>query len=478
MKRTTKPIHNDRERLLLQMQRTLLLGRVLGSQYGGDRNLYEALGYPTVLTFDDYESQYSRQDIAGAIINRPIELTWKGTVKVTGAEGKETQLEKEWKKLWKDLKLKNKFTRVDKMSTLGQYAVLLLGFNDTDGGKLNWEQAVSGKPSILYVTPFSEDAATISEWDTDPASPRCGLPLIYSLTRTNEAGVNSQTFRVHYSRVLHITGETLDSEVYGVPYLQRVFNRLMDIEKLSGGSAEMFWRGARPGITADVDPEFSAPTDLKATLDSQMKDYEHNLRRVLINQGVTMRSLEQQVSDPEQHIKLQVELISAYTGIPVRILLGSERGELASSQDRDTWVEFIQTRRGEYAESQILIPFIEKMMELGILTSTEEYTIEWEDLATISNKAKADLALVITQALAQYGNSTAAQEIVPPEAFMEHIINLPENVINSILEAREKYLLDIAEQEQEEQQMRAEGLLPEEETETDEEIEGTQDTEE
>lgn len=454
MRRTTKPTYNDRERLLIQMQRSLLLGKVLGSQYGGDRNLYEALGYPTVLTFEDYEKQYSRQDIAGAIINRPIELTWKGEVKVTGVDGKETKLEKEWKKLWKDLRLKNKFIRVDKMSTLGQYAVLLLGFNDMVDGKVNWEQAVSGKPNLMYVTPFSEDAVTISEWDTLPTSPRCGLPLIYSLTRTNEAGVNSQTFHVHYSRIIHITGETLDSEVYGIPYLQRVFNRLMDIEKLSGGSAEMFWRGARPGITADVNPEFSAPMNLKDVLDSQMKDYEHNLRRILINQGVTMRSLEQQVADPEPHIKLQIELISAYTGIPVRILLGSERGELASSQDRDTWVEFIQTRRSEYAENQILIPFIDKMMELGILTPTEEYKIEWEDLTAISNKAKADLALVITQTLAQYGNSTAAQEIIPPEAFMQHIINLPENVINSILEAREKYLADIEEQELDEPSMK------------------------
>lgn len=460
MKRTTKPKRNPREAMLLQIARTLTLGKLFGQQYNGDRNLYETLGYPTVLNYEDYETQYDRQDIAGAIINRPVDMTWKGGVKVSGADGEDGELSKTWKKIWKELKLKNKLTRIDKLATLGQFAVLFLGFNDSVEGKVDLEKEVSGKPSILYVTPFAEDMVDISEWVTNPTDPRCGLPLIYTLTRADDTGANTQTFRVHYSRVLHITGETLKSEVYGIPYLQRVFNRLMDLEKLTGGSAEMFWRGARPGYAGNVDPEFDAPDDLKNIVNDQMKEYEHGMRRILINQGVDLKSLEQQIADPSPNVKVQIDMISAYTGIPTRILLGSERGELASSQDRDTWIEFINMRRGEYAEPQILVPLIEKLMELGILPDTEDYSIEWEDLADVSEEYRAKVGLTYTQALAAYGNSTAASEIVPPEEFMKYILNLPDSTIQAILSARDKYLREMEKQEEEERRMIEEGLLP------------------
>lgn len=460
MKRTTKPKRNPREALLTQIARTLFTGKLLGQQYGGDRNLYDALGYPEVLSYEDYDAQYSRQDIAGAIVNRPAETTWKGGVMVSGPEGKDGELSKTWRKLWKDLKLKNKFTRIDKLATLGRFAVLYLGFNDSVGGNIDLEKEVSGKPSILYVTPFSEEMVTISEWETNPGNPRCGLPLIYTLSRIDDAGQNTQVFRVHHSRVLHITGETLESEVYGIPYLQRVFNRLMDLEKLTGGSAEMFWRGARPGMTGNVNPDWEAPDNLKDVLNDQMNEYDHGLRRILINQGVDMKSMETQISDPTSHVKVQIDMISAYTGIPARILLGSERGELASSQDRDTWVEFINTRRGEFAEPQIIIPFVEKLMSLGILPDTEEYNIEWEDLADVSEEYRAKVGLVYTQALSAYGNSTAAAEIIPPEEFMKFILNLPESTIEAIIAAREKYLKEMEAQEEEERQLIEEGLLP------------------
>ena len=34
----------------------------LGKSYGGDRDVYEALGYPTVIGFNDYAARYERQD--------------------------------------------------------------------------------------------------------------------------------------------------------------------------------------------------------------------------------------------------------------------------------------------------------------------------------------------------------------------------------------------------------------------------------
>ena len=106
------------------------LSNQLGMQtYGGDRNIYQALGYLLEIKYTDYLGRYQRQDISKAIIDRPIRVTWKGDVQVID-NNKNEALEKAWKQLNKDLKLKQRLIRLDKLTCIGSYGVLLLGLND------------------------------------------------------------------------------------------------------------------------------------------------------------------------------------------------------------------------------------------------------------------------------------------------------------------------------------------------------------
>ena len=103
-----------------------LLGSKLGMQYGTDRDLYEALGYPINITYADYIARYIRQDIASAIINRPVNVTWRGGVEIMeSSDDKETALEKAWKELDKELGLKSRFVRLDKLAGIGSYGALV-----------------------------------------------------------------------------------------------------------------------------------------------------------------------------------------------------------------------------------------------------------------------------------------------------------------------------------------------------------------
>ncbi len=70
-------------------------------------------------------------------------------------------------------------------------------------------------------------------------------------------------------------------------------------------------------------------------------------------------------------------LLSGATGIPRRILLGSEAGQLASEQDRANWAERIEERRTSFAEPVILLPFIRKMQDAEVLPQTDDIEIEW-----------------------------------------------------------------------------------------------------
>ena len=135
-------------------------------------------------------------------------------------------------------------------------------------------------------------------------------------------------------------------------------------------------------------------------------------------------------------------MISAATGIPKRILTGSERGELSSSQDKDEWMAYVQSRREEYAEPLILRPFIDRCIEYGILpkATTEGYTIKWEDLFAISESERVAMGKGRAEALSKYASSPMAEGVMPPEAFLEHILGFDKDTVEIILEMQAAFV--------------------------------------
>jgi hypothetical protein len=150
---------------------------------------------------------------------------------------------------------------------------------------------------------------------------------------------------------------------------------------------------------------------------------------MIVNQGVEFKALEAQVSDPSAHVDVQIQMISAETGIPKRILVGSERGELASTQDQEAWYGVVQTRREENSEPNIIRPFVDMCIKHEILPkpSTGEYQVQWLDLSTPSDKDKAEVGKIRAEALAAYARDPLAQMILPPEAFFEWFLGLDED---------------------------------------------------
>lgn len=405
----------------------------LGVTYDGKRDLYEALGYSREITPEMYFTQFKRQDIAKAIINRPVRDTWKGGVLLVEVDdAEETPFEKAWKDLVKDLKLNNVFARLDRLTGLGRYGILLLGFDDVTERSMFSQPVGEGKRNLMYVKVLGEKDATIKTYVTDTKNERFGMPLLYQVNLVNPTG-DSFSMDVHYSRIIHCVDEAIDNEIFGTPRLEAVFNRLQDLEKIIGGSAEMFWRGARPGYQGKVDPEFVMGTEERDQLKDQIDEYEHNLRRMFVNEGVELKTLESQVSDPLNHVDIQIQMISAVTGIPKRILTGSERGELSSGQDADEWNSLIVSRREEFAEPIIVKAFADLCIKYQILPEpSEDYTVMWSDIFSISEKERVDIGKVRADALAAYSKDPVAQSIVPVKAFFEFFLGLNQDQIDMI----------------------------------------------
>jgi len=447
MKRTKPPVNGPSPLLINRVQmyaslvnRALLASR-MGYQYEGDRNVYQALGYPEDIEYADYTTKYLRQDIAKAIINRPVQYTWKGPVKLhlTGQEN--SPIEKAWATLDKELKLRSKFVRLDKLSSIGRYGVLLLGFDDV-ADREGFKNTVKNGRKLLYVKPLGEGHAKISTFVGNTRDPRYGLPELYDIEYTENDIESTIILQAHWTRVIHVTTELMESEVYGTPILQAVYNRLLDLEKLVGGSAEMFWRGARPGYQGKLREDYTLPTDVEEQLMGQVDEFEHNLRRIFVNEGVDLEALETQVSDPINHVDVQIQMISAVTGIPKRILTGSERGELSSAQDVVAWYSYIQTRREEHAEVNILRPFVERCMKYGVLPSTSDYVVQWSDLFSASEKDKAEIGRVRAMAVREYTQNPIAEAIVPPKAFYKLFLGLNEQEVKEMDLMKDEELIE------------------------------------
>ena len=398
----------------------------MGKSFGDDRELYTALGYTTSPTFNDYMAKYLRQDIARAVIDAPVRACWRKPPIVTESEEDETKFETMWAELADEKSVWHHFARADRLAGIGTYSAILLGFDDS----LELGEPVGTAKRLLYIAPYSMANATIAEYEEDATNERYGLPKTYSInTKATGTKTGSTSKRVHYSRVIHVAEDLLEDNVEGLPKLQGILNRLYDLEKVAGGSAEMFWRGAYQGLAFIKQPDATIGTQDVDDLETELEEYLHGLKRYMRLEGMEIQELAPNVADPEHHVSVLLDLVSAATRIPKRILMGTERGELASTQDEKNWNNTVDSRRREHCEPTIVRPFVDRCIEAGVLPEpVEGYTLDWPDLAAPGDKEMAEVGLTIAQALKAYSDATVGAPVVHPEVFLEKCGFTPEDI--------------------------------------------------
>lgn len=283
--------------------------------------------------------------------------------------------------------------------------------------------------------PFKENNIGVKEWENDPKKERYGLPIIYELQVSKPGGTQSTSkIRVHHTRVLHLAEGLLEDDVNGTPRLEGVYNRFLDLEKVVGGSAEMFFRGAYPGLAFLLDKEGAFDSNQSVTdLEDEIEKYIHNLQRSLKLQGMDVKNLAPQVADPSNHVDVIISLIAGFAGFPKRILLGSEMGQLASSQDETAWSKKNDERRKNYCEPSILREFINKITFAGVLIEPKKgYIVNWPDMIIPTDEERSKVAKTLTEAIATYSNAIGATEIVPVDIFLEKILEFDPEEIEAI----------------------------------------------
>lgn len=402
----------------IRLMSTLLdrawLAQRAGVQFDGKRRLYQIFGYKENILPEDLHAKYRRQDIASRIVDAPPDATWSQPPNVIFS-GRNVKV---WQELTRKHRVWNVMHQADRLARMGRYSLILIGSND--GKKLN--TPLTSASEILYLKPIAERQVQITEFEDNSNDPHFGKPRMYKITFDNptmkqHAGGTTQISKVddmivHHSRVIHVVENPLEDEVFSTPILEKVYNVLDDLLKVAGGTAETYWLTGNRGIQADIDKEMELDPADAAELSDELDEYMHSLRRIIRTRGVKLTPLGGDPPNPKEVFDMIIAIIAGTTGIPKRILLGSEAGQLASEQDRANWAERIQDRRVLVVQPYMLDPFIRRLMDIGILREAE-YQYEWPEAFRVSPLERAQTMAAQARAVGnlsrQTGNKTPMQ---------------------------------------------------------------------
>ncbi len=417
------------------------------------RNLNLECGYPTEISIEQYSEMYKRLGVARRVVACLPEEAWALDPEVYEQEdSQETEFEEAWQTLLKQFNLYHYLHRVDELSGIGQFGVLLIGLDD--GENLDrpvstvesWDEEteVSQEHHLTFLRAFDQSVVSVQEREQDIHSPRYSLPKNYDIKFQDESivgpqAVQSMTLRVHWTRVLHVADGRVLSEVYGTPRMQPVYNNLLDIRKILGGSAEMFWKGAFPGYSFEVNPELAEQgieID-KTAMREEFEAYSNGLQRYLALTGLQTNTLSPQVSDPTGHLEAQLKEIAMALSVPFRVLFGSEQAQLASGQDSRTWHSRVRRRQTKYVEPVILRPFVHRLVAMGILPRPEEILVDWPDLDSPTDDDKAGVAVKQTQALATYV-SGGVEQLIPSDTYLTQVMGMDQDEVDAILQGQQE----------------------------------------
>lgn len=468
------------------------------------RDIAAECGYPDSLDAFSYKKLYDRDPIAARVVEVMPKESWKVTPSVYEDEDidKVTDFEEAWDSLAKTVRGKSWYDdeegspiwealmRADILSGVGSYGILLLGIDD--GRPLNEPvkgvEEVNSFPvelvtdpetkeaslrpvkqrqdtaiynlttnakeikgrKLVRLMPFDEASAQVVQWETNRSSPRYGQPVMYlvnfndpSSQELSGIGMPMSTENVHWTRVIHLSDTSTkatsnDSVVES--RMKCVLNRLLDLQKLYGGSAEMYWKGAFPGISAETHPQLGGDVELDvAATQDQLEQYMNTLQRYLITSGLSVKMLSPTVVDPTSQINVQIDAICIKIEVPIPVFKGYEIGEQASTNNDEAWNDRLKTRQIKYITPRVIVPFVDRLIMIGVLPEPKSYHVTWPDMDSVSASEQASVALTRTQALTAYV-SGQGEAIIAPLDFYTRILGMTDEEAESILENVQDHL--------------------------------------
>lgn len=394
---------------VVPMRLANLRDRVLSSMFPGffpgqKHNHYRDFGYPADVDFNQAYDMYRRSGIARAGVSKTIEKSWQDTPflqerqRDQGDDAKETPLEKEIRTRFGDLRVWQNLAEADRRSMVGAYAGVILRLADSKAFDQPVARVGGGLDGLVEIVPAWEGQLTVSEWVSDPTSIDYGKPAMFQF---NEAAVGRskgpRNFLVHPDRVVVWSA---DGTVNGRSALEPGFNALLTMEKIIGAGGEGFWKNAKSGLILEVDASANIEAMAKAMgvpaseivdlMNDQVDDWQKGFDSQLMLQGMKANAPQITLPSPEHFFAIALQEFAASLSCPLKILIGSQTGERASTEDAAEWAKTSMSRRSGQVIPNIML-VVARLERFGILAE-KDWHLAWTDLTESSMGEKIDRA--------------------------------------------------------------------------------------
>ena len=412
--------------LLVNAAQRSLQAMFPGYFFGAQKHNHAAdFGYPDQVSFELAFDAYCRNPLARAAVDKTVGKTWEDNPFLQefqrdgtedGDQG-ETKAEADIRQRFADLRIWQHLAECDRRGLVGAYSGLILRFADNQPFKAPVTRVPGGLLGLVEVIPAWEGQLTVSEWDTDEASETYGQPKMFSFA---ESAVGQQkqprTFMIHPDRVIVWSR---DGTLTGRSALEPGYNALLDMEKIRGGGGEGFWKNAKSGLSLEIDKDAKIEsmaaamgvgvTDVVDKIDEQVEGFNKGFDKSLLLQGIKATPMQVTLPSPEHFFAVAAQSFAASWSIPMKVLIGSQTGERASTEDSEEWAKVNMGRRKDTAIPGVMA-LVNRLERVGILPE-RDWHLDWtslldpspneqlervERMATVNDKMRASGELVFT----------------------------------------------------------------------------------
>jgi hypothetical protein len=384
---------NNGTRVLSQMFPGLAPGWFAGAKH----DHYADFGFPKVLDFKQLHDAYLRNGIARAAIDKTISKTWQDNPFLLekerdgsqGSSTKETTVEAGIRERFDALRVWQNLAEADARSMVGGYSGVILRLADGQLFRNPVGRVPGGLDGLVEVIPAWAGQLTVSVWDQDERSETYGQPKMFAFSEANVATgqANHRAFQIHPDRVIVWSR---DGTVHGDSALKPGYNDLLTMEKIIGAGGEGFWKNAKSAPVLEIDKDANLANMMKSIgatdasdfankMDEQVEAWQKGFDQLLLLMGMKATSMSVTLPSPEHFFAIALQSFAASVSQPLKVLVGNQTGERASSEDNEDWAMFNMSRRKNVVIPNIL-SFARRLERFGILPADLPWHVDWASL--------------------------------------------------------------------------------------------------
>lgn len=373
--------------------------------------LWDEFGYPDQVGFEQYYRAYERNAVAHAAVHKLLDSCWvDNPTIIDGDQAREATKTTPWEKQVTRLLKKHwpKIKDADRRNLIGRYSALLIQFKDGREWHLPVDRTLVGQlkeQSIVKLIPAWESQVKPGNFDTDTMSETYGQPVSFNF---NEQPVGDdgtygpvRGVTVHPERIIILSeGSEDENMLSGVPFLRAGYNKLLDLEKVSGGSAEGFLKNAsrQLGIAFEKETDMQVLQDqaekagfkdVGEALNEKISRMNRGTDAAIVMQAGSPSVLSVAAADPAPTWTVTANEFAASIQCPFTIQFGQQTGRLASDEDKTDWAKRCNGRRWGFM-SAVVTAVLERFWMMGAIEppASGEVTLAWSDLLAPSEKEK------------------------------------------------------------------------------------------